>query len=194
MQPVLTPSPSSAPSLRRPVAMRAAPSGTTICLPSWRKLESTVPAPRLTSRAENRVADVVEVRRLRFRQQDRALDLGVGADARAVADPAAAAHVGAGADLDVVAHPQRSFEHRAGSDAGALADHDALADRDGRPGGSGRGDLARRQRREQRVERRAQQRPRRRRIPGRGQNGRERAPELGQSKRRVQLFACSSSM
>src|SRR4030095_12005045 len=78
--------------------------------------------------AEDRVADVVQVRRLGLGQEDRALDLGGGPDTAVVADPAAAAHVGAGADLDVLTDPQRPFEHHPRRDARALADHDAVTE------------------------------------------------------------------
>src|SRR5262249_14546124 len=77
--------------------------------------------------AQDRVAHVIEVRRMGPGEQDGALHLGVRADDRAIADPGAPPDVGARPDLDVPADKDRTLDHRRGVDAGAAADGDPVA-------------------------------------------------------------------
>ena len=96
--------------------------------PSWRKFERIVAGAEVHPLAEDRVPDVVEVRNVGAGEEDRPLHLDVGADHRAVTDPAAAAQVGADPDLDVAADPDRALENHARGDPAAGADRDAVAE------------------------------------------------------------------
>ena len=79
-------------------------------------------------RAEDRVADVIEMRHLAAVEEDAVLDLARIADDRARADDDVLADVGAVANLAVRPDPRRALDVGAGLDHRALADVDVLAD------------------------------------------------------------------
>ncbi len=159
LQPTATLSPRIAPSFRFPVARRSPFAGRDLDLPSVvAEVGEDDAGTEVDVVAEDRVADVVEMRGVGAREEDGALHLDVRADDATVTHPAAAAQVGPDADLDVFADPHRPFDDGARRDARALAENDPIAD-EVRARMHSPADLGRRQRREECLERRVEERP-----------------------------------
>ncbi len=78
--------------------------------------------------SENRVANIVLVGGSGPGQEDRPLDLRMGADDTAVTDPVTGSQIGAGPDLDIATDPDRAFDDGTRIDSGTGADGDAIAD------------------------------------------------------------------
>ena len=78
--------------------------------------------------AENGVADVIEVRRLRAVEEERVFQFGRIADDTAVADDDVFAEVGVVADLAIFSDDGRAFDECAGFDDCAFADENFFAD------------------------------------------------------------------
>ena len=174
-----------APSLRLPVARRVAVSGRDLDEFSVvAEVREDDAGAEVRVAADDRVADVVQVRGVGAGEEDRALHLDVRADDAAVAHPAAAAQVGADAHFHIFANPAGAFDDGAGGDARALAEDDPVAEEVG-AGMHPAEDLGRGERREKLVERRVEERPGAERVVAPREDRRERGEELGEAGHRA---------
>src|SRR5437773_12331987 len=80
------------------------------------------------AKPQNRVANVIEMRHLRFIKQDAILELARVSHHDSVASDYVLAHVTATADVTVFSNPGRTFQDRALFDNRAGANEDRVAD------------------------------------------------------------------
>ncbi len=78
---------------------------------------------------QNRIADVVKMRDLRFIEENAVLELARISHHRAIADHHIFAHIAAAADLTIFADPRRPFQNRALLDNRSAADKHVAADK-----------------------------------------------------------------
>src|SRR5438270_11380156 len=78
---------------------------------------------------EDRIAHVIEMRHLRFIEQNAVLELARIPHHDPIPDDHILAHVTAAPDMAIVANPRRSFQHRALLDNRSGADEDCVADK-----------------------------------------------------------------
>jgi len=82
----------------------------------------------MRAKAENGIADIIEMRHLRFVAHDAILEFARVPHYHAVADDDVLAHVTATPDMTLYANPSRSFYDCALFNDGAAADEDSAAD------------------------------------------------------------------
>ena len=113
LHPISVRSPTIAPNFVRPVAML--PSGVTTAISPMIEfyVRENHAGAEMRVMAEDRIADVIKMRHLRFVEQNAILELARVAHHHAIAHDHVLAHVTAAAHLTIFADPCRTFQNRA---------------------------------------------------------------------------------